>query len=631
MNKLNNTLRRSFIGSLVFLQIFFFPCYTYAETGTTDPSSSPTQTTTNTSEAPASSDVPAAATDSGSASAPETTTKRDTDSPDDRGAAAGRAADAQRAKERKEAKAKAAAEAAAAAQAAQTNNTNATNNATSGVANDVTSNATSGNASVNDNVTGGNAASGNAFVSADLINILQSQTNLLGGNSVSFNADLYGDVVGDMFLDPSSLASVQNNILNSATVQVKNNGSITNNVDLSALSGNATVHDNGTGGNATSGDANAVANIFNLISSVITTGGSFFGNINIYGNFQGDILLPPEVLNRVLATNSIPTTTLTVTTDTNLNANLDNNNTINNNLSTSAVSGDAKVHDNVGGGNATTGKATTNITVLNLTKHQIVGANTLLVFVNVLGKWVGVIMDAPAGSTAAALGGGITQDSTLDQQANLDLANNNTIQNNVNVGAQSGNASVHDNRSGGGNATTGNATASANIANVSNSNFSLSGWFGILFINVFGTWNGSFGVDTAMGNPIIAPPVNNGPAPSASASQAFRFVPSSNGSASASSFQLAPESLDNAQVAATYGASGSNSAAQTGNDSGTNTAVLGTSDDNGGNGASPSSYKAADSNGFWWPSLIGVGVGVSLLAGERIVSTTQRRRLNAVR
>jgi hypothetical protein len=44
-----------------------------------------------------------------------------------------------------------------------------------------------------------------------------------------------------------------------------------------------------------------------------------------------------------------------------------------------------------------------------------------------------------------------------------------------------------------------------NLVNIVNSHFSLSGWLGILFINVFGTWNGSFGVDTAAGNPIPTP------------------------------------------------------------------------------------------------------------------------------
>jgi hypothetical protein len=63
----------------------------------------------------------------------------------------------------------------------------------------------------------------------------------------------------------------------------------------------------------------------------------------------------------------------------------------------------------------------------------------------------------------------------------------------------------------------------------------------VLFINVFGTWNGSFGINTAAGDP---PAVNN---PSSNISSAgapikdvrvFRFVPTS-ASGGSSQFQLA--------------------------------------------------------------------------------------------
>ena len=66
--------------------------------------------------------------------------------------------------------------------------------------------------------------------------------------------------------------------------------------------------------------------------------------------------------------------------------------------------------------------------------------------------------------------------------------------------AQSGNATVRNNTLGG-NATTGDAKTSVNVMNLANSSFNLSDWFGILFINVFGNWYGSFGVDTAAGIP----------------------------------------------------------------------------------------------------------------------------------
>jgi hypothetical protein len=189
---------------------------------------------------------------------------------------------------------------------------------------------------------------------------------------------------------------------------------------------------------------------------------------------------------------------------------------ITNAINSSTTTGDASVSGNTSAGSATSGIAKGNITLLNLTGSNTVGKNDLLVFVNVLGKWVGVIMNAPTGSTAADLGGGITQsgpgsnnvlannvtdNSTTTNNANL------AIHNNVNVGAHSGDATVSNNTRGG-NARSGNAYTAVNILNMEGSNLSLSDWFGVLFINVFGFWNGSFGVNTSAGDPASNPSNN---------------------------------------------------------------------------------------------------------------------------
>src|SRR5690606_15758835 len=138
-------------------------------------------------------------------------------------------------------------------------------------------------------------------------------------------------------------------------------------------------------------------------------------------------------------------------------------------------------------------------------------------------EWVGLIVDAPAGSTSAALGSGVSENGF--GKANYNVDTNSEITNNVHVNAESGDANVTGNTKAG-DATSGDATASANIANIVNSSFSLSGWFGILFINVFGSWNGSFGVDTAAGNKPKAPQSQT----KSNQPKVFRFVPSNAGS-----------------------------------------------------------------------------------------------------
>jgi filamentous hemagglutinin len=423
------------------------------------------------------------------------------------------------------------------------------NSLNSSMNNGVLSLANSGNASVTGNTTGGDATSGNTQVIANVINMLQSTSNVLGDpNLLTFTANINGNINGDLLLDPAKLGTIQpasnsTTLNNNVTVNNTADASMNNNVALASTSGNADVSSNTSGGNATSGNANAVANIVNTLNSAINAGQSFLGVININGNLNGDILLPPNFVDQLLASN-VPHATID-TTQINNNINVANNvnQSINNSLTTSATSGSATVAGNTAGGNATTGTAGTNVTVFNLTGSNIIGSNDLLVFVNVQGKWVGMILNAPAGSTAAELGGGISNNTTITNNADITNKANQSINNNINVASKSGDASVTNNTSGG-NATSGNAFSSVNLMNMINDNLSLNNWFGLLFINVFGTWNGSFGVNTAAGDPVPASVSANGAG--GSPVKVFQFVPTSSGSTRGGShYNVQPLSTSN--------------------------------------------------------------------------------------
>ena len=424
-------------------------------------------------------------------------------------------------------------------QAANTTNVNDTNNTTAQIENNLSSSAVSGNANVLANTTAGNALSGNTQATATVINMVQSSVSGFSpnGNVVTFTANINGDVNGDLLLNPALISTVQPAtnaaVDNPITVNAANNTdqTVTNNIGLSAQSGDATVTKNTTAGNATSGSADVIANVVNVLNSAITSGQSFLGVININGNLNGDILLPPNFIDQLLASN-VPT----VNISTNLNLNNNVNQTITNNVTTDASTGQAVVGQNTTAGNATSGKATTGITAFNLTGSNIIGSNDLLVFVNVLGTWYGMIFNAP-GATSASLGGGITTNTVANSNTNNNT--NQAITNNINLAAQSGDATVTKNTTAG-NATSGNAAAAVNILNVANSSISLANWFGILFINVFGSWNGSFGINTAAGDaPLATTPsattsqTNTQQSPTIpSGSQLFRFVasPSTTGS-----------------------------------------------------------------------------------------------------
>ncbi len=427
------------------------------------------------------------------------------------------------------------------------------------IQNNLNSTAVTGDASVSGNTTGGSATSGPAQVMANLFNLINSAYSWASGGLSTFVANLMGSQNGNVLLQPStatggggclgclptssgtvasntgtgpnSTNTIDANNNNGLTVNSQQSGTINNNVNALAQSGNAGVTGNTTGGNATSGNATVDVNIMNLINSAIGAGQSFFGVVNIFGSLTGDILFPQGFLDSIASTGgtcSICSTSSGPTTASNSNtgpgslntigANSTNNtnissadtSAINNNLNTAAQSGSANVSGNTTGGSATTGSATTNSNVFNFA-GDLSSDNAVLVLVNVLGTWVGAILNMPStgGSQAALLTGGPstlsnsntgpsstnTIDANNTNNTNISSANTNTINNNINAGAISGNADVSHNTTGG-NATSGDASVATNVANFVGSTINVKHWFGVLVVNVFGDWFGNVGSAT---------------------------------------------------------------------------------------------------------------------------------------
>lgn len=374
---------------------------------------------------------------------------------------------------------------------------------TTTIANALTSLATTGDAGIFANTGAGSALTGDASAVATIINNVNSTvTNTNNQEAATFVSDVMGDVNGDILLQPMLLkAMMEANALSSqSNQQVTNTTSITNDITLGAQSGDANVDSNTSAGDATTGSANTVADVVNIVNSMVAANQSFIGTINIYGNLNGDILIAPDFIPQLLESNAAGDEELAATT-----VNSRDTQAIVNNVALAAESGAALVGSNTAAGDAISGAADTNLVIFNLSGHEIVASNSLLVFINVLGTWVGVIVDAPTGATAAAIADGVSVNSKIDPSLELNIVNEAAITNNIALNSKSGDATVTNNTLAG-NATSGNATASANIANIANSQLGLSGWFGILFINVFGTWTGSFGVDTLAGNVLNTAP-----------------------------------------------------------------------------------------------------------------------------
>lgn len=500
------------------------------------------------------------------------------------------------------------------------------------ITNSINTTSHSGNAGVVQNTIGGNALSGNADAMANLLTMLQSSWDPNNGGPQTFVANINGDVDGDLTIDPSLISTTGPGSLN-ATNSTKNNnlrvvaqqsGQIDNKINLDASSGNANLSGNTSAGDAKSGNANAVANLINLINSSISAGHSFVGVLNINGNLNGDVLLAPWLLKALLAdTGPNSTNTANQSVNNNLNATVSDNQTINNNVSADAQSGSAGVAGNTSAGSANTGKATTNVTLLNLTGKQVIAKDALLVFVNVFGKWVGLIMHAPAGSTSALIGGTgpgstNTTNSTTNNNAMLNSTSNELINNDVKIKAKSGDANVSGNTTAG-DATSGDANAGVNVANFINSKLNLSDWFGVLFINVFGNWNGSFGIDTPFGNPVASnantsttintpasPTGSNNTSPAQAAANVFGFNPRRTGSTSSNN------NSTNGQVEAAT--TSSHSQVSEGKKSPTTSAAA--------SSVQPALTPQAHANWTW--TIAGVSTAISLLGLERFLSLRRR-------
>lgn len=501
---------------------------------------------------------------------------------------------------------------------------NITNNTTGTTLNNtINSTAQSGNATADDNDDIGTVSSGDGNATANVINLLQSQASFAGSGVATFTKDIQGDVTGDLLIDPGTLTgstTINPSGLTNAKINNVTDASITNNINLLAGSGNALANDNDDVDSVASGNANAIADVINMINSVVAANKSFVGTINIYGNYTGNILMPADSLNALLGSASpAPLNTSTVVN------NADTTN-IANNVDLAAKSGNATAGNNDSVGSVISGNALTNLTILNLTGHQVIAANSLLVFVNVMGTWVGLIMDAPAGATSAALGGGVTNNAVLADASKINNTGNFGITNNITAHATSGDATATDNDDVG-SVASGNATASANIANLVNSTFSVSNWFGILFINVFGSWHGNFAV---MQPPVVMPPITSGASGPAGGSdpvtdiRAFAFVPGGMTAHGAANFHLAP-------LNGSGGGSGSTTTnGSTGSDSEsfspieTAGKVLGTATKI----AAPAKQALENSTDYWSIALLTIGAaGFGIVGIERVRSAIRRKTI----
>lgn len=356
---------------------------------------------------------------------------------------------------------------------------NASNEAT--VSNTVSQTSESGSSIVTEGTADNDAISGPASTSVDLTTVVQGAVNTDTSDSPQIDHAVYTvyGQLGDVYINPSVLATptvAPQNL--TMVVSTQSTLSISNEVTAIAHSGDTLVEHSPQGGDAISGDSTVTVNITNVISSTVNAQASWVGVVTIYGDLQGNLVLPMAQINSQYPSSSA----LALPADSLSSYDIQNSTTL------VATSGDATSNNNGAAEGAVTGSATTNISTYNIIHNSATTGNAWLIAVNVFGTWEGQILQAPVGTTLFYV-----TDTPSDQNpltVSQVQRNNFTISNSVTANATTGNATVSDNAQAG-KATTGNAVINAHIVNIISSHTATGGWFGLLTVNVYGNWIGS--------------------------------------------------------------------------------------------------------------------------------------------
>lgn len=289
----------------------------------------------------------------------------------------------------------------------------------------------------------------------------------------SISADPTTDVV---MKDANNYATVDNAIVSSADT------------GDNTASGNGSVIIN-------TGNAYSIVSLINKVNLTLVDSTIHVITINIYGNLNGNIILPD--LN-----NPSACTSCSIAMTVNNQANVTNN------INNIANTGDNTIASS--SGSITTGNATNMVNITNILNTVLYEALFGHIYVNAFGTWNGSFLgweDNPSQNGGTSLDistlsptgtdtSGCTQCSVF-----LQSTNSADITNNISNSANTGNNTTYGNN---GSVVTGNAYAFTNLINLINSTFiHTTGLLG--FINIFGTLNGDIG--SAKYFPTPTPPV----------------------------------------------------------------------------------------------------------------------------
>jgi hypothetical protein len=377
--------------------------------------------------------------------------------------------------------------------------------------------------------------------------ITMANTNLIGSQRFYANwQNVYGDLSQDVNLAAETAANLSplsgllveasNNCTgagsnNTAIVNVndetriinQNSGRINNEINAEVISGQNKANQNTGTGSIATGSVNSAVNVVNFLNSNITASNWWLKSLNVFGDWQGNIILPympsPNLVVGVAADVTAGNSGTGFGSDNDVDVNInDSTNVLNNNLAVitnnvamATDTGSNQSSFNGKSGVVKFGQADAETNEVNAANINVTGDSWWMVVINKFGNWSGTTVGSPADMVVSALGdaeilsplnSGITvgnnstgPDSNNIAGANINHstdilnANNADITNTLSIQAVSGQNETQFN-TGHGYIDAGDIRATNNLVNFANSNITAGNWM-VAVVNVFGDWSGN--------------------------------------------------------------------------------------------------------------------------------------------
>lgn len=337
---------------------------------------------------------------------------------------------------------------------------------------------------------------------ANMLNILN--LNVTGDDFLHLIVNIFGTLNGTLDLDDIAVALGYEDddqievLAQSKATEVKNtnNAVVNNELNVSGVSGQNQVVGNDGEVDIVTGRIQILANVLNFINTNLTGSKWRFIMVNVFGNLNGDIVVPGT--EQFTASDSTYESTGSIDQTEVSNT---NNVELVNDVNSNGVSGNnEQIANDDDGHTATSGLTNVQNQILNYLNFNITGDNWVFLIVNVFGKWMGQIvgfgengtMEAPIEGSFAALSTGSGESTTPSENtASTSVTNQNSakVTNDINVEGISGGNIVNEN-DGKTSILTGWVEIDTNLLNIINTNITGRSWM-VVFLNVFGDFMGN--------------------------------------------------------------------------------------------------------------------------------------------